>query len=263
MTGTYRQTVAWLRADWDRAAGIALIIAGAAALFAGYQGVADAAFVVEALSYLASGGLVGVLLVAGGLTLLLSADLHDEWRKLDRIEGAILSLGAQPDLVLPPLDTEAPPGIDQPDGNGATESSRRWRRRSVATFGLLAVVCGGALLLAWDGVASAAEPGDAFQSAAGASSAVVLYGLVAVALLLVQRSRNASRRRRLLAPFIDLPVAMAGPVGPSSGAAVYVAPGLGRYHRPGCPALAGLGARAVATDRPPSGLRPCGLCHSP
>jgi hypothetical protein len=253
MTGTYRHALAWLRADWDRAAGIALIVAGGIALFVGYQGVADSAFVVEALSYIASGGLVGVLLVAGGLTLLLSADLHDEWRKLDRIEAAIRSLSAESEIVLPPPET---------DSNGAAEASRRWRRRSVGAFGLLAIACGGALLLAWDGVASAAEPGDAVQSAAGASSAVVLYGVIAAAFLVLQRSRNIARRRRLLVPFGGLPATGTSPTGPADTGQVYVVPGLERYHRPGCAALAGVATQGVAADTPPAGLRPCGLCHS-
>ena len=261
MTGTYRQALAWLKADWDRAAGIALIIAGGIALFVGSQGVADSAFVVEALSYIASGGLVGVLLVAGGLTLLLSADLHDEWRKLDRIEAAIRSLSAESEIVLPPFDRHSAREPESAEGNGATGSSRRWRRRSVGAFGMLAIACAGALLLAWDGVASAAEPGDAFQSAAGASTAVVLYGVVAVGLLVVQRWRNTARRQRLLVPFAGLAAIAAGATGPADSGQVYVAPGLGRYHRAGCPALAGV-IRTVAVDAPPADLRPCGLCHS-
>ena len=264
MSATYRQVLAWLRADWDRAAGIALIIAGAVSLYIGYQGIADSAFVVEALSYMASGGLVGVLLVAGGLTLLVSADLHDEWRKLDRIEAAIRALGAERELVLPPVDATPPSEGHQPAANGAAESSRRWRRRSVGAFGLLALICGGALLLAWDGVASAAEPGDAFGSAAGASSAVLLYGLVAAGLLIVQRSRNATRRARLLTPFASLSAALAGeqPAPSATSGEIFVAPGLGRYHAAGCPALSGVAARAVPADAPPAGLRPCGLCLS-
>lgn len=262
MTTTYRQALAWLRADWDRAAGIALIVGGAVSLYVGYQGIADSAFVVEALSYMASGGLVGVLLVAGGLTLLVSADLHDEWRKLDRIEAAIRAIGVERELVLPPLDATGH-SEDRPAVNGATESSRRWRRRSVGAFGLLAMICCGALLLAWDGVASAAEPGDAFESAAGASSAVLLYGLVAVGLLVLQRSRNATRRRRLLSPFASRPAVVADRSATAGhNGEIYVVPGLSRYHAAGCPALTGAAARAVPADTPPAGLRPCGLCLS-
>lgn len=81
----------WLRAEWDRVAGFALIILGAIFLVLGYIGVSDSPYLVENLSYIMSGGIGGLFMLGAGATLLVSADLHDEWRKLDRVEHAIRS----------------------------------------------------------------------------------------------------------------------------------------------------------------------------
>ena len=79
----------WLRAEWDRIAGFGLVLLGVMLLFLGYQGVQETAFLAEQLAYIASGGLGGLFSLGLGVGLLLSADLHDEWYKLDRIEAAI------------------------------------------------------------------------------------------------------------------------------------------------------------------------------
>src|SRR5205814_4582759 len=41
------------------------------------------------LTYLASGGIGGLFFLGAGFGLLVRADLHDEWRKLDRLESAL------------------------------------------------------------------------------------------------------------------------------------------------------------------------------
>lgn len=79
----------WLRTEWDRVAAVVAVVLGAIALFLGYQGISDSPYVAEQLSYLISGGLGGLFLLGIGATLLLSADLHDEWRKLDQLEAAL------------------------------------------------------------------------------------------------------------------------------------------------------------------------------
>lgn len=76
----------WLRAEWDRVAGFCLIALGALLLVLGYAGVSESPYVAEGLSYIMSGGIGGLFLLGAGATLLISADLHDEWRKLDRVE---------------------------------------------------------------------------------------------------------------------------------------------------------------------------------
>lgn len=83
----------WLRLQWDRAAAWGCVLAGAITLFVGWVGVSDTAFTAKQLPYLASNGLGGLFLLGTGAMLWLSADLRDEWRKLDRIESAIREQG--------------------------------------------------------------------------------------------------------------------------------------------------------------------------
>ncbi len=79
----------WLRLAWDRAAALVLIAAGAVALILGWVGVSGEAFPAKQLPYLISGGIAGVFTLGLGALCWLSADLRDEWTKLDRIEDAL------------------------------------------------------------------------------------------------------------------------------------------------------------------------------
>jgi hypothetical protein len=76
----------WLRVQWDRTLGAGAVIVGAVAILLGYRGVAGTPFPAEQIPYVISGAVVGIVLIGVGLTSWLSADLRDEWRKLDRIE---------------------------------------------------------------------------------------------------------------------------------------------------------------------------------
>ncbi len=79
----------WLRLQWDRAGAWACVLAGAITLFVGWLGVSDTAFTAKQLPYIAGCGLGGLFLLGTGAMLWLSADLRDEWRKLNHIETAI------------------------------------------------------------------------------------------------------------------------------------------------------------------------------
>ncbi|MGH9038557.1 MAG: hypothetical protein ACRD0O_22595 [Acidimicrobiia bacterium] len=99
----------WLRAEWDRVLGFALVVLGAVVVFVGYEGVSGSPFVVDQLSYLMSGGIVGLFLLGTGATLILLADLHDEWRKLDRVETQLWRSAGLADSTL------SHPGSARPD----------------------------------------------------------------------------------------------------------------------------------------------------
>jgi hypothetical protein len=78
-----------LKTQWDRTGAIVLSVLGAIFLFVGWIGVSGTPLLAEQAPYILSGGVGGMFLLGLGATLWISADLRDEWRKLDRIEQAI------------------------------------------------------------------------------------------------------------------------------------------------------------------------------
>ena len=76
----------WVRGQWDRVAAWILIAIGGLAIVLGWLGVRDEALTQKQIPYVISGGIGGLFLLAVGAMLWLSADLRDEWRKLDAIE---------------------------------------------------------------------------------------------------------------------------------------------------------------------------------
>jgi hypothetical protein len=109
----------WLRAEWDRVTGFALIVLGAIVLYAGYDGVGSSGYVAEQLAYVVSGGLGGIFLLAVGATFLIRSDLHDHWRQLDRIEAVIRE------------QAEAPVEAALTDDPPAATNGHRARRRTL------------------------------------------------------------------------------------------------------------------------------------
>jgi hypothetical protein len=79
----------YLRTQWDRVGGVLAVILGAVLLFVGWQGVHDTAYPAEQIPYLISGGLGGLLLIGVGAILWISADLRDEWRRIESLEHTI------------------------------------------------------------------------------------------------------------------------------------------------------------------------------
>jgi hypothetical protein len=78
-----------LKSQWDRVAAIVLTLVGVLCLVIGYARVAESKLLAEQTRFIISGGIGGIFLLGLGATLWISADLRDEWRKLDRIERAL------------------------------------------------------------------------------------------------------------------------------------------------------------------------------
>jgi hypothetical protein len=78
-----------VKKQWDRLASLSLTIVGAIMLISGWVGVSGTNVLSLQAPYVVSGGLGGIFLLGVGATLWISADLRDEWRKLDRIEKAL------------------------------------------------------------------------------------------------------------------------------------------------------------------------------
>jgi hypothetical protein len=283
--------LSWLRAEWDRVAGFGLIALGAIALVIGYQGVNDSPYVAEELAYIISGGLGGLFLLGTGATLLISADLHDEWRKLDRIEAAILG-------TLDEIDHEGVRGGGRgTSGNGETARGRVDRRRVKATLFAarpLLADSGGAvaspfrmtaaatvlgfvaaaivMYIGWHRAANTDDPSPAIRHLAVAVAGLIVASTVAMGgTLRIKRSARLRRSRLLDAILLaQLPrraelqgqeAAAAATAADVGAKEVLVAPGLTRYHRPGCPAIEGLAAKTVTRAAANRRLDPCGICH--
>lgn len=85
-----------VRTQWDRVTAAVFTIAGAVVLTVGWFRISGTAYPAEQLPYIVSAGLGGIFLLGIAAVLWLSADLRDEWRKLDRLEQAIRESGLQP-----------------------------------------------------------------------------------------------------------------------------------------------------------------------
>lgn len=72
----------FLRAHRDRVAAVLFVLLGFLVLLIGWIGVSGAELAVKQIPYVMSGGIAGILFVAVGAVLWVSADLRDEWREL-------------------------------------------------------------------------------------------------------------------------------------------------------------------------------------
>jgi hypothetical protein len=281
----------WLRAEWDRVLGFTLIALGAVLLVLGYIGVSDSPYVAEQLSYIVSGGLGGLFLLGAGATLLILADLHDEWRKLDRVEAmlsgeipfpirtgtngsapsptpttpstpavppATARAGAGPAFMVESTmaHPEPAPGAAPP---GPTAAAVLRRERFTLGIGMLLAVA--VLFGSWARASGVDEPKPALAAVAVAIFGLLLVALGAVGSTLTVKRHVQLRKARLFSPWLA-PVERAAPDTPPPARSLVVAPGLTRYHRAGCPSVAGLAVRPLERRNIPSGLEPCHLCDA-
>jgi len=261
-----RAALLWLRLRWDRAAEGAFLAAAALVLLLTYRSVSRTPFVADQLSYLASGGVAGLCLLAIGLRLRITGDLRDEWHKLDRIEAALHQAAgtAGPVLVLSEDGpaAEAPAEAAGAGGNGpAREPQRVGSQRGTAALSV-AVAIGVTLFgVGWWRAAHATAVSSAFGGFALAAAAGVLLTAGFCAPTVSLRRRLGRRQAGLLSPFLAAgppEPAVAAPSG--TGDRVLVAPGLTRFHRDGCPATAGLALSWTDRRGAASTLQPCEIC---
>jgi vacuolar-type H+-ATPase subunit I/STV1 len=79
----------WVRAQWDRVLAWLLVLVGLVVLLIGWLGVSATPYLAEQLPYLVSAGMLGLFLLGLGATVWISADLRDEWRKLDELTDVL------------------------------------------------------------------------------------------------------------------------------------------------------------------------------
>lgn len=83
-----------IKQQWDRALALLAAAVGALALVLGWVGVSGVSLVTQQIPYLISGAVVGLVAFGVASTLWISADLRDEWAKLDDIYRAVTDLPA-------------------------------------------------------------------------------------------------------------------------------------------------------------------------
>jgi len=86
----------YVKAQWDRVGAWALIGIGFVALLVGWLGISGTTILAAQMPYIVSGGMLGLALIGVGAMLWLSADLKDEWRKLDAIHDELRAEAAEP-----------------------------------------------------------------------------------------------------------------------------------------------------------------------
>jgi hypothetical protein len=286
-----------LKSQWDRIAAVVCAVGGVVLLIVGYQGIADSPYVAEELAYLISGGLGGVFLLGVAATLYISADMHDEWRKLDRIEDAILSLrddsgadengrgGRFDDIVEPVAESRASRHrASQPAATaGVAQRSRETDPRQASArqgsvlamprellthlrVGALAMsLAFVALMLAYYRAADVSESRPAFTATAWGATVLAIAGVVATVGMVGMRRRLMRRRSALLSGFLararrESVPADAGRSTSLMPARLLVIPG-GRFaHVPSCAMVVGERTESVSASALPAGILPCAIC---
>ena len=93
-----------IKQQWDRALAVLAAVIGALSLVLGWVGVSGVSLVTQQIPYLISGAVVGLVAFGVASTLWLSADLRDEWAKLDDIYRAVTD---QPGVETGPAEDAA------------------------------------------------------------------------------------------------------------------------------------------------------------
>ncbi len=97
-----------LRTYWDRLGAIGCTIAGVIVLGFGWHGVSQSAYPAGQIPYVVSDGFGGLLLLGVAAILWISADLRDEWTKLDSLDQhleTLIELAGGQVREVPPSDS--------------------------------------------------------------------------------------------------------------------------------------------------------------
>lgn len=227
-----------LRAGWDWALGFTLMGLGAVLLAVASVQVSGSRYVSDQLSLIVSGGFGGLLLLAAGSGLVITAGLSDEWRKLDRVADAM-------------------PWPDVPEPSAAQVVRRG---RLLAGAGMLVAVV--FLVVAWVQASGEADPGPGMEAVGLGVIGLIIGGLVMALATLGLKRRLQVRKSRLFAPWVRSEEATTIDIPAASDGRVLVAAGLTRYHARGCPAVQGVATREIDVADLPPALEPCDLCHA-
>ena len=252
----------WLRAERDRVAGWSLVALGGIMIFVTWLATSDTVLVSEQIPYLVSGGLGGLFFAAVGAAVLVRADVHDEWRKLDRIDAA---LGGRP-----PAEQSEPQAAGTNE-NGydrqastvalATTTPVVLRHEAVSVVPLL--IAGALIAVCWLQVSATGRVEQGLDETTLGIGGLLLGAVAAAWYALQLRSAVVRRRAAVLEPFTDLADAEASAEQEEVARdGLWVVEGSRRYHRGNCAVLSGQPATSVSAVRETAGLSPCRLCDA-
>lgn len=112
----------WARYHWDRLSAAVLAGFGVLALILGYVGVSGTVYPAEQLPYMISGGILGLFCLGAAGVLYISADMRDEWRKLDSIDEKLKEIAGTTTLETEQIDAAAAGTQDAPASTTADRS---------------------------------------------------------------------------------------------------------------------------------------------
>lgn len=116
------EMMSFVRANLDRVIAAALAVIGVILIIAGWVGVSGTGLAAQQIPYVISGGIGGIALIALGCTAWMSADLQDEWRRLDALEERLQDLGV--DHSSPTSQTALSSEVESPSTNGKSARQR-------------------------------------------------------------------------------------------------------------------------------------------
>jgi hypothetical protein len=229
-----------LRSQGDRVAGWTLVVASGAWLAVGYRNVAESIYPPEQVAYLISGGLVALIILCAGATLLLVADWRDDRLKLDRIAD-----GLAEDDPLAPSEPKLTPAL--------------------LGGGMAAVIGAGLVAAGWAKAADAVQLHPAMDGLAVATAGL---GLILLALSGVAYWLRRSLVRRMTSLLSSLASDQATHGVVIQGEPLHLdltdfwtAEGLRRYHRVDCPALISARGERQLVKPNSTDQEPCLLCE--
>ena len=272
--------IGFLKAQWDRVLGWTLIALGGIALLLGYQGIRESAYVAQQLSYLASGGVGGLWLVGVGATLLVTANVSDEWRKLDEVKDLIARV-----LEIDDGDTAESGAADDAEATPTRVRQQRARQlRSatqvvasrhpdsgsteltslVLTSGVLGLVSLAIVVTGWIRAAQAGAASDAFSAVGFGAIGLPILGAGAASGIIRWRRLLRAQGSQAFEPFAlvaeSLVIEDAGHQASGNGTGWVRVPGSAWAHRSDCPMAAGREVQAVAKGE--DLVSPCPLCRA-
>ena len=225
----------WAVSQWDRVIGWALVAGGAVLTVTGGLNVAAAEDQLDQLSYLATGPALGLFLLGLGAILIVTADLRDDWAKLDEVMRA-----------LQPRETPPSDGL-------AVEITLPETPASSMRVGLpVLAVAGIGILAAAAGASRSFVREDAVR---WTQLSVLCLGLALAAVVFCYRRGRAVLTRGIAA----VPTAAVHSLSDAPAGQRLVVDGSQRFHRAGCDLLRFSEARPVPADA--AGLSPCPLCR--